>query len=297
MRWRHVRDECRVTESGIMSTCEGNDSINVMFTPDTPEVRTVLGNFVTAHAARSGVSLTFDSVPHSFYSELSPPTSPLGLIPVPSSDFINDYVLKYPNSTLLGIDFNITSTTYKYQVWYNASLFAGPSNTDFFSPQLLYLERTLEEAILNATGHPTIFNVTLRPFPTLQQTTVPDTLSSSLGPCFFFIVTALPTILMALNALVSEKEKHLRRCMMLMGLRLESWYMSWYLTFAIISALVGLILAGLGRAFHFDFFVNSNFGVVFLTFWLHSLAELSLSFFAMVWMRHTSTAVLFATFW
>ena len=74
-------------------------------------------------------------------------------------------------------------------------------------------------------------------------------------------------------------------------------YASWYITFSIISGLVGIILAALGRAFGFEFFENCNFGVVFLSFWLHSMAELSLSFFAIVWMRHTSTAVLFATFW
>ena len=74
-------------------------------------------------------------------------------------------------------------------------------------------------------------------------------------------------------------------------------YASWYITFSIISGLVGIILAALGRAFGFEFFENCNFGVLFLSFWLHSMAELSLSFFAIVWMRHTSTAVLFATFW
>ena len=270
----------------------------MMFTPDTPQVRTILGNFLTAHSARSGINLTIDTVPDSFYTDQPPPTSHLGFIPVPSSEFIYTYVLKNPNSTLLGINFNITGSSYKYQVYYNASLFAGGTDpSDFFAPQLLYFERTLEESILNTTQAQTSFNITLRPFPTLPLSRVPDTLSSSLGPCFFFIVTALPTVLMAMNALVGEKEKHLRRCMMLMGLRRESWYASWYITFSIISGLVALILTSLGHAFQFDFFINSNFGVLFLTFWLHSMAELSLSFFAIVWMRHTSSAVLFATFW
>jgi ABC-2 family transporter protein len=268
-----------------------------MFTPDTTQVRVILENFLVAHSARSGYNVTTDSVPDSFYTDLSPPTTHLGFIPVPSADFIYTYVLKNPNATLLGIDFNITDTNYKYQVYHNASLFAGTNTADFFSPQLLYFERTLEEAIFNATGQNTQFNMTLRPFPTLPLSRVPDTLSSSLGPCFFFIVTALPAVLMAMNALVGEKEKQLRRCMMLMGLRRESWYASWYLTFTIICALVALILTALGYAFQFDFFVNSNFGVVFFTFWFHSMAELSLSFFAIVWMRYTSSAVLFATFW
>jgi len=269
-----------------------------MYTPDSPEVRTILNNFLTAHASRSGITLTIDSVPASFYQELSLPTSNLGFIPVPSADFIFAYVLQNPNSTLLGINFNITGESYKYHVFYNASLFASTTdNTDFFSPQLLYFERTLEEAIFNATGQTTAFNITLRPFPTLPLSGVPDTLSASLGPCFFFIVTALPTVLMAMNALVGEKEKQLRRYMMLMGLMLESWYVSWYLTFAVISGLTGLILTGLGYAFRFDFFVNSNFGVVFITFWLHSMAELSLSCFAIVWMKRTSSTILFATFW
>ena len=268
-----------------------------MFTPDTGQVRTILGNFLSAHSARSGINLTINSVPESFYTDLPPPTSNLGFVPVPSSEFIYNYVLKYPNSTLLGIDFNITGSSYKYQVYYNASLFAGSDPSDFFSPQLLYFERTLEEAILNSTSQPTFFNLTLRPFPTLPLSRVPDALSSSLGPSFFFIVTALPAVLMAMNALVGEKEKHLRRCMMLIGLRRESWYASWYITFSVISGLVALILTSLGRAFQFEFFINSNFGVVFLTFWIHSIAELSLSFFAIVWMTHTSSAVLFATFW
>lgn len=269
-----------------------------MFTPDTPQVRTILGNFLTAHSARSGIELTIDTVPDSFYTDLPPPMSNLGFIPVPSPNFVYNYVLKHPNATLLGINFNITGSSYKYQVFYNASLFAGALDpSDFFSPQLLYFERTLEEAILNTTNYPTTFNITLRPFPTLPLTRVPDTLSSSLGPCFFFIVTALPTVLMAMNALVGEKEKHLRRCMMLMGLRRESWYVSWYLTFSAIGGAVALILTALGRAFQFDIFRNSNFGVLFFTFWIHSMAELSLSFFAIVWMRHTASAVLFATFW
>lgn len=269
-----------------------------MFTPDTPQTRTILGNFLAAHAERTGINLTIDTVPDAFYSTFPPPPSNLGFLPVPSSDFIYNYVLQHPNSTLLGLDFNIAGSSYKYQVFYNASLFMGPNDpNDFMSPQLLYFERTLEEAILNSTGRPTTFNLTLRPFPTLPMSNIPDTLSASLGPCFFFIVTALPTVLMAMNALVQEKEKHLRRCMMLMGLRLESWYASWYITFSIISAFVALILAALGSAFSFDFFRHTNFGVVFFTFWIHSMAELSLSFFAIVWMRHSSSAVLFATFW
>jgi hypothetical protein len=258
----------------------------------------VLNTFLAAHNARTGYDLSIGNVTSSFYTDLPPPTSNLGFIPVPSREFIYDYVLKHPNSTLLGVSFNITGQIYKYEVWYNASLFAGVEITDFFARQLLYFERTLEEAIFNSsTDSPTYFNLTLRPFPTLPLSRVPDSLTSSLGPCVFFIVTALPSVLMAMTALVSEKEKQLRRYMMLMGLRRESWYASWYVTIAINSAFVAIILAALGRAMQFEFFLNSNYGVVFFTFWLHSMAELSLSFFVVVWMRRSSAAVLFATFW
>jgi len=269
-----------------------------MFTPDTPPVRAVLNTFLAAHKARTGYDLSIDNVTDSFYTEIPPPTSNLGFIPVPSREFIYSYVLKYPNSTLLGVSFNITGQSYKYEVWYNASLFTGAEINDFFGPQLLYFERTLEEAIFNSsTDSPTYFDLTLRPFPTLPLTRVPDSLTSSLGPCVFFIVTALPSVLMAMTALVGEKEKNLRRYMMLMGLRRESWYVAWYLTVAATSGLVGIILAALGRAMQFEFFVNCNYGVIFFTFWLHSMAELSLSFFVVVWMRRPSAAVLFATFW
>src|SRR5208282_5893349 len=134
-----------------------------MFTPDTPQVRTILENFLTAHSARSGINLTIDTVPDSFYTDLPLPTSNLGFIPVPSADFIYTYVLKHPNSTLLGINFNITASSYKYLVYYNASLFAGTDTSDFLAPQLLYFERTLEESILNTTSpsSPTTFNIAL----------------------------------------------------------------------------------------------------------------------------------------
>src|SRR5438046_5734744 len=102
-----------------------------MFTPNTSIVRTVLGNFLTAHKLRSGYDISIDSVPGSFYENPPPPSSNLGFIPVPSAAFIYDYVLKYPNSTLLGVSFNITHTTFKYEVCYNASLFAGPRRSNF----------------------------------------------------------------------------------------------------------------------------------------------------------------------
>src|SRR5579862_2280269 len=185
----------------------------MMFTPDTPSVRTLLNTFLERHVARSGYNLSIDPVPQNFYTDLPAPPTNLGLIPVPSNDFIYNYVIKHPNSTLLGVSFNITGqTSYKYQVWYNASLFVGTDPvSDFLSPQLLYLERTIEESIFSITGQPTKFNVTLRPFPVLPLSLVPDSLTASLGPCVFFIVTSLPSVLMAMNSLVGEKEKQLRR--------------------------------------------------------------------------------------
>ena len=298
--WPLVREESQRATCGLPLSFESAQipSIDFMFTPDTPIVRAVLSNFQSAHRLRSGFNISFDTVPDSFYDNPVPPSSHLGFVPVPSPDFIYDYVLRHPNSTLFGISFNITGTSYKYEVWYNASLFAGPGLRDFFAPPLLYLERTLEEAIFNlSTGQNTSFEITLRPFPTLPVSRVPDALSASLGPCVYFIITALPTVVMAMNALVQEKEKQLRRFMLLMGLRRESWYASWFLTFSMLSFLVDIITVALGRAFQFDFFAHSNLLAILMTFWLHSLAELSLSFFASVWIRQTRSAVLFATFW
>ena len=300
MPWLLVKEESPPATCGLPLSFESSHmkSINFMFTPDTPIVRALLSHFQTAHKLRSGFNISFDTVPDSFYDSPAPPSSHLGFIPVPSPDFIYNYVLLYPNSTLFGISFNITDTSYKYEVWYNASLFAGPGLRDFFAPPLLYLERTLEEAIFNlSTSQNTSFEITLRPFPILPLSRVPDALSASLGPCVYFIITALPTVVMAMNALVQEKEKQLRRFMMLMGLRRESWYASWFLTFSMLSFLVDIITVALGRAFQFDFFARSNLLAILITFWLHSLAELSLSFFASVWIRHTRSAVLFATFW
>ena len=66
------------------------DSINLMFTPDIPPVRAVLNTFLAAHKARTGYDLSIENVTdsESFYTEMLPPTSNLGFIPVPSRDFI-----------------------------------------------------------------------------------------------------------------------------------------------------------------------------------------------------------------
>ena len=128
------------------------------------------------------------------------------------------YAIRNPNIYALAIVFDIQSsdtfTNINFRVFYNASIFRGsdPTGQDFWAPQLLYLERGLEEAMINTFDRSRALNkftmnVNLRPFPKIPPKIIPDTLSSSLSPCFVFIITALPAILMALNAIVDEKKK------------------------------------------------------------------------------------------
>ncbi|KAJ1524694.1 hypothetical protein HK096_000936, partial [Nowakowskiella sp. JEL0078] len=76
------------------------------------------------------------------------PVGQAGIVRVPDSDFIYQYVMKNQNITKWGISFSQVETprlNIQYQIWANHTL--ASNGTDFFGREMLSLMRGIDEAI------------------------------------------------------------------------------------------------------------------------------------------------------
>lgn len=284
--------------------CQGRDTdspcINLMFTPDTDENRAILLNFATNNEKRTGKPLPFND-PIQDASKV--PDTTLGMVPVPNADFIYDYTLQNPNVTLFGIEFSSVKTpliNYRYQIWFNSSLMTNSS--DFFGEQVLALQRGIDEAIVSfASGEPAAgptpatFNVNLKDWPKVPPKLLGDEIISAFGATFFFCANMVIFISL-LNSIVSEKEAKLRDSLVMMGLKVEVYWLSYFISYSWLIAICSLVTCIGGLAFGFDVFRHTDFGVIFLTFLLFGLAMVTFGFFITTFCRRSRVAVLVGIF-
>jgi hypothetical protein len=77
------------------------------------------------------------------------PTRPMGISRIPSSDFLYDYILRHPNTTVFGVVFHMTETevvNVQYTIWYNSSTGIFDEG-DIYQRKMVSLMRGLDEAI------------------------------------------------------------------------------------------------------------------------------------------------------
>ena len=147
----------------------------------------------------------------------------MGMIPVPSQEYIYNYTLLHPNSTAWGVVFEESFTpvrTVSYQIWYNASLVAN--EMDVFGTSLISFLRGMDEAIITVLNDPNAkvfakMDVSIKDWPLVPAKTLSDTIVLRLGPVFFFC-SIMVIFVNALNQVVTEKEAGLRHAMELTGL-------------------------------------------------------------------------------
>ncbi|THG01293.1 hypothetical protein TEA_028211 [Camellia sinensis var. sinensis] len=89
----------------------------------------------------------------------------------------------------------------------------------------------------------------------------------SVGPTFFLAIAMFGFVFQISN-LITEKELKLRQAMTMMGLYDTAYWFSWLTWEGIITLLSALLTVLFGMMFQFDFFLNNNFAVVFLLFFL-----------------------------
>ncbi|KAF9397196.1 ATP-binding cassette sub- A member 1 [Mortierella sp. AD011] len=282
-----------------IDNCQGrtpeDPCINVMFTPDTPEIRQILTTVNILNQAREpAVNLNFENAMTDVNTF---PSSTLGMVPVPDGQFIYNYTLTNPNVTRFGIEFSIIQgppKNYAYQTWFN---FTNAANsTDPFGDSLLSFTRAIDEAILQiAEGSSATLSATLKDFPLVPPTLASDEVVSGLGAMFFFCSTMV-IFICVLNQIVTEKELHLRHSMQMMGLKTLVYWISWWLSNALLVLINAVIICGFGIAFGFTVFSNSNFLALLITFFLFGLSMVTMAFWITTMVKASRTAILIGIF-
>ncbi|KAF9992881.1 ATP-binding cassette sub- A member 1 [Entomortierella chlamydospora] len=282
-----------------IDNCQGrtpkDPCINVMFTPDTAEIRQILTTANKLNQAREpAVNLNFENA---MTDVNTLPSSTLGMVPVPDGQFIYNYTLTNPNVTRFGIEFSIVQgppKNYAYQTWFN---FTNAANsTDPFGDSLLSFTRAIDEAILQiAEGSSATLLATLKDFPLVPPTLASDEVVSSLGAMFFFCSTMV-IFICVLNQIVTEKELHLRHSMQMMGLKTLVYWLSWWLSNALLVLVNAVIICGFGIAFGFTVFSNSNFLALLITFFLFGLSMVTMAFWITTMVKASRTAILIGIF-
>ncbi|KAK9762918.1 hypothetical protein K7432_010861 [Basidiobolus ranarum] len=215
-----------------VARCQGrtqNDPcINILYTPDNEQNRLFLETFATKNSKRTGNEMKLESISLDLDST---PKSNLGMVPVPDYEFIYNYTLRHPNTTLFGIEFSTEPgppANYRYQIWFNSTLMSN--GTDVFGDQVLSLVRGLDEAIIASVNDPTIsttplLNVNMKDWPKVPSPVSGDEVVSRLGSVFFFC-SEMIIFISVLNTIVAEKEKKLKHNMIMMGMNV-SCLLSW----------------------------------------------------------------------
>ncbi|KAI9184343.1 hypothetical protein H9P43_003396 [Blastocladiella emersonii ATCC 22665] len=298
--------------SGVVR-CQGatpaGPCITVMYTPDNDATRLVMRTMAAKNAARTGLApLELAAQP---LSSLAPPSSQVGIVAVPSADFIYDYVLQNPNSTQFGVHFQATLPAAKYQLWYNTT--QALNGSDIYDGQVLAMQRALDEAIIavaatpNATADPASFpgiagpananfiDIDVKDWPTVAPDYVPDTLVSNLGPMFFFC-SVMVIFISVLQTVVNEKETLLRHAMATMGLKASVFWVSTFVTQALLVAVAAIVTPVMGLICGFTAFSGTAFGVMFLLFFLFGLSMVAFAFFITTFCRRARVAVLIGIF-
>ncbi|KAI1315707.1 ATP-binding cassette sub- A member 1 [Mortierella claussenii] len=283
-----------------IDNCQGrtpkDPCINIMFTPDTPEIRQILSTVNNRNQVREpSVNLAFENA----MSDLNTrPSSTLGMVPVPDGKFIYNYTLTNPNVTRFGVEFSIVPgppKNYVYQTWFN---FTNAANlTDPFGDSLLSFTRAIDEAIMQIAegSSSTSLNAMLKDFPLVPPNQANDEIVSSLGPMFFFC-SMMIVFICVLNQIVTEKELHLRHSMQMMGLKTLVYWFAWWLSNALLVFISALVICVFGIAFGFTVFKNSNFAALLITFFLFGLSMVTLAFWITTMVKASRTAILIGIF-
>ncbi|KAJ3299116.1 ATP-binding cassette sub- A member 1 [Borealophlyctis nickersoniae] len=283
--------------------CQGlnpeDPCINIMYTPQNPQIDQFMTVFARKNANRTGESAFKIEQPLSDLSRK--PTTKLGMVPVPNADFIYNYTLNNPNTTYWGITFTPTTSPIQniaYQIWYNASNVANAS--DIFGRQVVSFMRGMDEAIISVLNDPTAtviadLDVTLKDWPLIPPKTLSDTIVQNLGPVFFFCAEMV-IFINVLNLIVTEKEQKLRHGMEMMGLKPGVYWISHFLSNSLLVAIGALVTSIFGLIFGFSAFRNTHFMVLFFTFFLFGEGMLMFAFFITTMVRRARVAILIGIF-
>jgi len=191
-----------------------------------------------------------------------------------------------------------------YEIWYNATCINALINPSIdlatytdpvatcpdIRPQLqLAVDCAIFEYLLdNVTDLPPKCDASLQSY-YWANLGVNDTVQTY-GVLFFFCAMMFVYVVL-IYQVVYEKDKNLKLGMQLMGLRESVFWVSWFVTAFVTSVIVILLVMMTGYILQFAFFWETSFLIVFITFFLFSLAMIGLSLFVSVLVGSAKQAI------
>ncbi|KAF9912587.1 ATP-binding cassette sub- A member 1 [Linnemannia zychae] len=307
------------TMPGI-SQCEpeplSNACMTIVYSPQTPETTQIMNFFQTQNQARTNQELKVES---QVWDDLnSVPKSNMGIVPVPSEDFIYNYALAHPDTIQLGVAFTKQQEAagpvhWNYQVYYNMthatniSVMSGFAYTkeagynrissydDPYGAQLPNMIRAMDEALLtflDPQHTQAELDYSLKSFPTADRVngfSSPDNLVNMLSN--LFALPACITMIMAMLRVTREKESKCRESMEMMGLSSFNYWTAQWLTSWIMPLIQGSVMVALGHAFKMQIFTNANGFVMWCMFVLFAYGMTLLGFLLTTFCQKSGTAL------
>ncbi len=240
------------------------------------------------------------------HSEGKVSAQPYGAIGFKNSEDMQVWIFDNPNITNLAVTFknmdswNKTGNDMEYTLQVNDTVNCKSFGLTCSNPMLeigvpmqLAIDNALFKYGMKSDKSPTILKsagieVSLKAFPHPDLAFHQDAMKTY-GAMFVF-ATLMFNFIIQLSHIVKEKELRLREAMKQMGLRPLSYWLSWFITDAILNLANILVLCLTGWILRLDFFVKNSFLLYFLLFLLTSFALTSAVFFFATLLRRAEQA-------
>ncbi|KAG0213139.1 ATP-binding cassette sub- A member 1 [Mortierella sp. GBA30] len=293
-----------------------NACMTLVYAPQTPETTQIMNFFQTKNQARTNVALQMET---QVWQEMSTvPKNDMGIVPMPSDTFIYDYALAHPDTIQLGVVFTketpaVGPIHWNYQVWYNMSQAVNmstlpgfkytkeagynriSSSDDPYGVKLPNMIRALDESLLtflDPNHQQADLDYSLKSFPTASSRnpfSSKDSMFSSLSS--LLALPACITMVMAMLRVMREKEGRCKESMHMMGLSYGAYWTGQWLTAWIMAIIQGSMIVAFGYAFRMNFFINTNWFVLWLMFVFLTYGMTMLGFWLTTYCQKSGTAL------
>jgi len=179
------------------------------------------------------------------------------------------------------------SVTFAVQVNTTAELVRGVYTNPYLSvalPMQVHASRVIAQGV----------NESLQMDVSIQQFAHPGqpvaTFEAKVAPIFLIGCAMFPFVIQ-MAEVIAERELKLRQALSAMGLHDLAYWLSWHFYQSFMALLFGFFVYCFGCIFQLSMFLDNDFGVVFLTFWLFGQAMVGLAFFIGAFLRRAAWAV------
>lgn len=138
--------------------------------------------------------------------------------------------------------------------------------------------------------YPKISDITLSDYPSIPSRLLENADAVATYGGFYFYFVAMVNFVITLLEVMREKEKKLRKSLIIIGLKTNAYWFSWILTSIVFSIISSVVLCLFGLILRLSFFTNSNFFVLVIIMFVFIMSMQFFAFFLVSIISKTNTA-------